>query len=596
MEAAKLKVEISESGKVLHQATFRDFPVLFGRNPECHLRLRDSDFVSRVHGSISLDRDQIIVTDLGSLNGLSQGGKRVQSLKNPKVLDFQIRNLNIRLELEGQEARDVEKTAITVIKPPPSDGIRFSIAPIPGISEVPADRLALQGVVTWQDGIYDVRNYSPGERLMLGPSQTAPIYLPITAESLDMGVFGSKGAKIRLRPSQHWKLYRDKHSVTLDQLNGEKKLTMDSRKNQVVTMGLNEVLSIDLSSNVTLHFRYVKSPRFVMKRTLIENREEFKKAIGASLAVHLLVSLVAMMSAPKTTAPQIDNVPPRIAKLLVEPPSQMLAAKPPEPPPPPPPPPPEEKKPEPPPPPKKPAVVPKTKNPIKRIVTKQPASPRPAPTKVVEAPPQPTAQEKEQQELANLLSSLPAPPSGGSANKGNPILISKDRIAPGGMKVGGIAAVAGASSPPGQVHGTAEPGFKVGSGGAYSGKSLSGKTGKRAIGGVVVGTPDLSPKVGRTQGLSDEEVMKVVNKHLGDVQRCYERALFEDSSLAGRVEYEWEIGAPGSVISARVQRSEIARGDSLNNCVLALLRKMKFPAAKNGQSTIAKIGFPFGRN
>jgi hypothetical protein len=111
-----------------------------------------------------------------------------------------------------------------------------------------------------------------------------------------------------------------------------------------------------------------------------------------------------------------------------------------------------------------------------------------------------------------------------------------------------------------------------------------------------VGVPKLdSSKLSATQGLSNDVVMAVVNRFLPDIQRCYERALFDDSTLAGRIEYEWVIDPSGQVTSARVVSSQMARADSLNNCVLGVFKKMQFPKSTNGQPTIAKIGFPFGQ-
>ncbi|PIS10065.1 MAG: hypothetical protein COT73_11330 [Bdellovibrio sp. CG10_big_fil_rev_8_21_14_0_10_47_8] len=706
MEKPKLKVQITEYGRVVREVTFDSFPIVFGRSEECELRLANVDYISRVHGSIGIDQDEIIVTDLGSKNGFFYEGKPVRSLKNARLLSFEIEKMGFRLELDGQETSHSDETEIqifetnavktTIVQPPspspilsmgdlpgaevssssvprskggtagtgrsatgtgskntlqtkskgdgpfkkpkipsvkrgplgasarpesdfeitrgsrtgssyqapPSDQVRFSIAPMPDIVKVAPDKAVVQGVVTWFDGIYDVRNFSRGEPLILGPNEEEPIYLPTTKRSMNFGQFGAKGATIRIPQKYMWGLYREKQEVPLAALVEEKNVISDGKSYQI-NLGLNEVISISMGAGMILHFRYVRAPQFYMQKSFIENKEEFKKAIIISGIIHLIVTAVALISAPKIQAPTVDNMPPRIAKLIVQPPPQLLATKPPPPPPPPPPeepeleppPKPEFAKPEPPKPKpvrqivKKPVVVPK--KPVKtHSVARKQTKPEPQVAEVKEPPK--SAQQVQQEALANMLSSLPAPPSGGAKNAGAPIQISKSRISPNGIKVGGVAAVAGAVQA-NQPQGTAETGFKVASGG-YVKNSTGGKTGKRGVGGSVVGTPQLSPKVGREQGISDDEVMKVVNKHLGEVQRCYERALFDDSSLVGRVEYEWEISAAGSVMSARVQRSEMARSDSLNNCVLGLFKKMKFPKAKNGQSTVAKIGFPFGRN
>ena len=41
---------------------------------------------------------------------------------------------------------------------------------------------------------------------------------------------------------------------------------------------------------------------------------------------------------------------------------------------------------------------------------------------------------------------------------------------------------------------------------------------------------------------------------------------------------------------------DMAAADKLNECVMGVLRTMRFPRAPNGLSTLATIGFPFGRN
>lgn len=129
----------------------------------------------------------------------------------------------------------------------------------------------------------------------------------------------------------------------------------------------------------------------------------------------------------------------------------------------------------------------------------------------------------------------------------------------------------------------------------FSSKNLGKETGKRGVKGAPVGKPKLLNSPGKSQGLSSRQVMTVVKKHLSEVQRCYERALFNQPNLAGRIEYEWKISAKGKVKSVGVRRSEATGDKSLNDCVKKIFRKMKFPAATNGQSTVTSIGFPFGR-
>ena len=139
---------------------------------------------------------------------------------------------------------------------------------------------------------------------------------------------------------------------------------------------------------------------------------------------------------------------------------------------------------------------------------------------------------------------------------------------------------------------TTGKGYGTGSG--YGVQGIKGRAGSRGVGGTVVGAPSLM-KISRTEGLSRKQVMDIVKKHVGKISQCYERSLLSNPDLVGRVEYEWHITAKGRVTSAKVKRSEIRGGDVLNACVLKVFRRMKFPAARNGQTTTPSIGFPFGR-
>ncbi|MBK7890165.1 MAG: AgmX/PglI C-terminal domain-containing protein [Bdellovibrionales bacterium] len=112
--------------------------------------------------------------------------------------------------------------------------------------------------------------------------------------------------------------------------------------------------------------------------------------------------------------------------------------------------------------------------------------------------------------------------------------------------------------------------------------------------GSVIGGATYSEST-KTEGLTREQVMKIVQKHQGQIQQCYERSLMDDANLAGRAEFEWEISAQGSVTSVSVKESNLRNGEKLLDCVKGVFKKMAFPSAKNGASTTPTIGLPFGR-
>ncbi len=137
--------------------------------------------------------------------------------------------------------------------------------------------------------------------------------------------------------------------------------------------------------------------------------------------------------------------------------------------------------------------------------------------------------------------------------------------------------------------------LKVSDGGSSYGTSgFSGKTGKRNVLGSVIGGANYT-ETAKTEGLTREQVMKVVQKHHTQIQQCYERSLMDDPNLAGRAEFEWEISAKGSVGVVSVKETSLRNGDRLLDCVKGVFRGMKFPTAKNGSSTTPTIGLPFGR-
>ncbi|MBX2994028.1 MAG: AgmX/PglI C-terminal domain-containing protein [Bdellovibrionaceae bacterium] len=158
-----------------------------------------------------------------------------------------------------------------------------------------------------------------------------------------------------------------------------------------------------------------------------------------------------------------------------------------------------------------------------------------------------------------------------------------------GVPSGGARLPAGTGTGGVQTKGNASTG-----GNGYGTQGLAGKAGSRGIAGAVVGQPQLAG-TGVSDGLTRDEVMRVVQKHLPDVQHCYEKSLLSNPNLSGRMEFEWDIEPDGHVSATRLKKNSVNGGDSLGECVKGVLKSIKFPKAKNGQGTSPSIGFPFGR-
>lgn len=612
----KLIVEIMVDGTKVASKNFSSFPVVFGRGTNCHMALPDLDHLSRNHGVITVEGGQIRVDDLGSTNGIFQNSERTQRLEFGSKGLFNVGKIEFHLNLlEDKEQPHVGPTLTPVHQPKNKAYIKGHLDHMdllhhqsdPDLKNCPRDEVSLQGLITWGDDVYDVRTFIPGDTLEIGPNIYEPVFLPVLLESLRFGDFSSRGAHLTIPKSLTWELFREERQIPLDTLKLKRQIG-ESNKHFLLNLALNEVCSIDLNHNLKLYFRYVREPRPLISRTWIENREEFKKAITISGMVHLAVTLLALFSTPKINAPKIEGVPQRFAKLIVDPPKQILAAKPP--PPPPPPPPPVEEKVEP-----QKEEIPVVKTPKvkpramvkKEMIAKNnrqvksaqklppsvaPETRRPIETSIPPAKAQPTAEQIAQQEAQQMMSLLGDMPSASSNAK--PIKISKNqRNLPSAAGVtsalNGKLDAKQLDTAPGTLAIGSEAG-KVG----FAGPGVNGKAGKRKVTGGVIGAPSFTA-ASSPQGLSPAQVMKVVSGHLASVQRCYERALFDNSDLVGRVEYEWDISPRGNVEGVRVKRSDLSGADMLNSCVMALFKKMKFPQAKNGESTLANIGFPFGR-
>ncbi|MBL7544026.1 MAG: AgmX/PglI C-terminal domain-containing protein [Bdellovibrionaceae bacterium] len=608
-----LKITIKEDRKVVFSRKISKFPIVFGRGKQNHIAFPDTSYLSRTHGSIGFLQDKIVVVDLNSTNGIFVDNAQVPSVTFSKKGVFSAGTYVFELEEVAGELVEKNRTSSPSINTDTSEltniskrliGIakRLKFEVEDSLADLDPTDITLQAVVTWGKDIFDVRQFQSFDFVVAGASPFDPISIPSLRNKIKLGKYVNNRGELSIPFGLKWRLERGGISYDSEQAIVNN-FVKSSKKSIRFGLSLDDVCTIDLGNETSLHLRYVEVPRPFIPKTWIENKEVFKKAILISLGVHLLFSLVSVFSAEKIIAPEVENIPPRFAKLILEPPKMILApppvlpkvedVKPPEPLPVAETKPPTPDKEEPPPP----------KPDLKPVAKPKPApKDQPKPERTAKAEKMPTKVEPVKtsaQQMADSFSDMfseteTAAPIGA---KNAPIKLdknSKPGVSAKGVSIAGVAGVLKSQVGKMQVNEGNSPsvGQQVGNVGYQT--SGSGKTGKRKVVSGVLGTPKLEqPTI--PQGISQDQVMLVVNKYLNDIHRCYERALMENSNLTGRVEYEWKISASGSVTSSKVKRSEMSNADSLNKCVLAIFDKMKFPAAKNGQSTLANIGFPFGK-
>jgi TonB family protein len=94
-------------------------------------------------------------------------------------------------------------------------------------------------------------------------------------------------------------------------------------------------------------------------------------------------------------------------------------------------------------------------------------------------------------------------------------------------------------------------------------------------------------EVGGTGSLDSGAVRMVVNRAMGGIKRCYESQLRRNPTLRGRVTVTFTVAGSGTVSSASASE---AFNPDVGSCVVAVVRRLRFPAPEGGSVTYA---FPF---
>ncbi len=92
------------------------------------------------------------------------------------------------------------------------------------------------------------------------------------------------------------------------------------------------------------------------------------------------------------------------------------------------------------------------------------------------------------------------------------------------------------------------------------------------------------------EGLTQEEVGKVIHSHLAEVRYCYESSLLKASTIQGKLVIDFTIQTSGGVRTAKVNQSSIDES-SLGACLIKRLMEWKFPKPKGGIEVA--VSYPF---
>jgi hypothetical protein len=92
------------------------------------------------------------------------------------------------------------------------------------------------------------------------------------------------------------------------------------------------------------------------------------------------------------------------------------------------------------------------------------------------------------------------------------------------------------------------------------------------------------------EGLSKDEVGKVIHSHLAEVRYCYESAMIKNADAQGKLIVDFVIQGSGAVKSGKIHSSTV-NDPYLDQCIINHLLKWKFPKPKG--SVDVAVAYPF---
>jgi len=148
--------------------------------------------------------------------------------------------------------------------------------------------------------------------------------------------------------------------------------------------------------------------------------------------------------------------------------------------------------------------------------------------------------------------------------------------------------------------GTLDTGYGSGAGAAGTGRGRSGKGGGTGTGGEGTGSGrggerKLAGTAGSPpgQGLSAEQIARVVRARSGAFRACYESAAARDPKLQGGITVSFTVSTTGGV-TARIASSSLAN-PRVESCVLRMFNRLHFPNADKPTSANWPLVFRPGK-
>jgi TonB family protein len=92
------------------------------------------------------------------------------------------------------------------------------------------------------------------------------------------------------------------------------------------------------------------------------------------------------------------------------------------------------------------------------------------------------------------------------------------------------------------------------------------------------------------EGLTKEEVGRVIHAHMKEVRYCYESSMVRASRVDGKVILDFTINGKGVIATVKVSNSSLPDA-ALGECIMRRLRTWQFPNPKGGVKV--DVSYPF---
>lgn len=452
-----------------------------------------------------------------------------------------------------------------------------------------ADHKTLEVVLLWRESVMSVAHYDTPRPVTIGDDQKSDFRLAND---------GFSGPRFHLLDAQadgfvvNWTSkmafeVRDEHGVLHDAqaLSAQSKIRTSGAEGghavHAYTLGLHDRVAVRVGE-ITFVIQYV-SPARIMRTGILKTMDYyFTKVLGLSFLAHVFLLLALLLTPldPDGLNDDLFKNPNRFAQLLLTAPEKT-------------------------PPPKKQFELSGAKGGAKHKdeegkFGKPQAEKKDAMASVKGAPRvDPNKREKDRQIAleSGIFSALKGDRSGAASNV----------LGPGGLGTGINTALGGlgngtAMGDAGGAGGLGTRGTGPGGGGSSLGIGGFGGSGSgtgRGRGGL--GNVDLGGRgkdkytvvPGRTitKGcLTQEAVLRVINRVQSQAKYCYEKELTRFPDLAGKIVTSFVIGATGAITKATIADSSMGN-PGVENCLLRVIERLRFPPCAGGG--VAEVTYPW---